>query len=108
MATEATRRLGEPTAADAALKRLSNSWGWIKSSARKKPIGAIAASWIMLLIFAAVFAGVLPINNPLHIFGGMANAPALETPEGGKIFLLGGDTIGRDLHIDCCADLSGS
>lgn len=97
MATDATTKLGDPTFGEAVAKRLSDSWSWIKTSSRKKPLGAVAAAWVLLLVFMSIFADVFPINDPLRIWDGMSNAPALDTPEGGRIFLLGGDTIGRDL-----------
>ncbi len=64
---------------------------------RRKPLGGLSVIIIILMVVAALFAGVIAPNDPFRIFVGSSLAPAGHTPSGGHVMLLGGDGVGRDV-----------
>ncbi len=89
--TGAARRAATPA---------SMAGGWLLgfwSYCRHKPLGAISAVVILLLIVATVFAELIAPNDPLQPFIGSSFASIGHTPEGGNMMLLGADASGRDL-----------
>ena len=70
--------------------------GWLRL-ARSKPIGAAAALFILAMVVMAVFADVLAPHSPFQISAGMRLAPAWTLAPDGRVYLFGGDEIGRDL-----------
>ncbi len=69
---------------------------WLKALTRK-PLGLAAVILILFLVFTAVFADVIPPNDPYTQFTGMRIADPGATAPNGTILLFGGDEIGRDL-----------
>ncbi|NYE18963.1 ABC transporter permease [Microbacterium immunditiarum] len=75
---------------DVARKRRFHRRGW-RLSKRPDPVLVIAIVWLSALIFAGVFADVLPIANPtLPDYDNLGGPPSLAHP-------LGGDYLGRDI-----------
>lgn len=64
--------------------------------ARRKPLGFASFAFILLVILAAIFADVLAPHDPLKQYGSMSLAPVLTPAPDGKVFILGGDALGRD------------
>ncbi|MBI2857307.1 MAG: ABC transporter permease [Chloroflexi bacterium] len=69
---------------------------WVKALTRK-PLGLASAILILLLVLIAVFADVLPPNDPFTQFTGMRIAHPGTTAPNGTVLIFGGDEIGRDL-----------
>ena len=93
------------TAGESPFERGLNRWGvtlrrWLAAlgdAGRRKPLGALSAIVLLLIGIGAVFAPFVTLNDPQFIFTGASFAKAGSTPEGGRIMLLGGDAVGRDL-----------
>ena len=97
MATQIERIPIELTPGQLVAQRSLQSLKWLGGAARKKPLGAIAALWLLMLIVGAVFAPLVTIHDPLRIYNNAFHLPAWTRTEDGGLFILGGDTIGRDL-----------
>jgi peptide/nickel transport system permease protein len=66
--------------------------------ARRKPLGAVALLFIVLLVLLAVFAGVLSTPDAVtHPDSTMVGAEPGALARNGSTYLLGGDELGRDL-----------
>jgi peptide/nickel transport system permease protein len=66
--------------------------------ARRKPLGAVALLFIVLLVLVAAFAGVLaPADAVTHPDSTMVGADAGAVARNGSTYVLGGDELGRDL-----------
>ncbi|MBI2887172.1 MAG: ABC transporter permease [Chloroflexi bacterium] len=65
--------------------------------ARAKPLGAVAALLVLLLVLTAIFADVVAPHDFLKQYPALRLAPpGIISPEG-KPYILGGDEVGRDL-----------
>ena len=66
-------------------------WAKSKELARKNPLGAFGLIVVVIMVFAAVFADIITVYDPVEIsFGDMLNPPSFE-------FWLGCDQMGRDI-----------
>lgn len=66
-------------------------WEITKELARKNPLGAFGAVIVVVMVFAAVFADIITIYDPVEIsFGDMLAPPGID-------FWLGCDQMGRDI-----------
>jgi peptide/nickel transport system permease protein len=84
----------EGTPADAVTMTIAAVESGDEGLKKKFGIGAwLAAGWLGLLLFACVFASVLPIPPPEESFSGLPEAPPFEVSG----HVLGGDGIGRDM-----------
>src|SRR5215212_2051948 len=72
-------------------EQLRGPLGWVVAFARSKPIGAVAAFVLLLLVLIAIFASLLAPYSPVE------NHPRdrLVSPNG--TYLLGTDQFGRDV-----------
>lgn len=87
---EAEPRKAQPGA------RRANGWGYVRALASDKVVLA-AASFLILVVLAAIFANVVAPHDPEQ--GGLAlrNKPPLTAArDGGFPYLLGTDALGRD------------
>jgi peptide/nickel transport system permease protein len=64
---------------------------------RDRPIGAIAVVFITIFALTAILADQLVPHAPNQIYQTMRLAPAGAQAPDGRVYLLGGDEIGRDL-----------
>lgn len=71
--------------------RLRGPLGWVLSFARTKPIGAVAALVLLLLVVIALFAPLLAPYSPVE------NHPRDRLVSPGGAYLLGTDQFGRDV-----------
>ena len=68
-----------------------STWEKTKDLSRKNPLGAIGLVAVFIMVFAAVFADIITVYDPLSIdFGAMLEPPSLS-------YLLGCDQLGRDI-----------
>ena len=66
-------------------------WAKSKELARKNPLGAFGLIVVVIMVFAAVFADIITVYDPVEIsFEDMLNPPSFE-------FWLGCDQMGRDI-----------
>ena len=65
--------------------------------AKRKPVGFASITGILLIVFAAIFANLISPHDPLRQFGDMAFASPFSISPEGKPYILGGDTLGRDV-----------
>lgn len=73
--------------------------GWphsLRRFARTKPLGAIAAVLVIVMVFLALFGRLIVPHDPVLQLGGMKWASALTIANDGGILWLGGDDLGRD------------
>ena len=73
------------------LRRLSTAGHGLIEFARRKPLGAVGAAIVLILIFVALLAPFIAPEDPLSV-----NTSEVFTPPG-RDFLLGSDQIGRDV-----------
>jgi len=89
-------------------------WQRSKEIARKNPLGAFGFAFVLLMVFAALFADIITIHDPVAIsFANMLVSPNAE-------FFLGTDQLGRDIFarivygartallVGICASVIGS
>jgi len=65
--------------------------------AQRKPVGFASMMLIFLIVFAAIFANLIAPHDPLRQFGDMAFASPFSISPEGTPYILGGDTLGRDV-----------
>lgn len=65
--------------------------------ARRKPVGAASAVFILLVIAAALLADFIAVHTPVQIDTSMRLADPGKVARDGAAYLLGGDELGRDL-----------
>ena len=65
--------------------------------ARRKPLGFTSAMFILIICLFAVFADVISPHDPLNQYAPMFVARPLSQSPDGKLFILGGDSLGRDM-----------
>lgn len=67
-------------------------WTVVRRFARKKPLGAAGGVVMLVMVFAAVFAGALQTHDPITTDSGAVLAPPSEQ------HVLGADHLGRDIY----------
>mgnify|MGYP001570564842 CR=1 FL=1 len=69
----------------------------LRTLARRKPVGALAVMFVLLMVVAALLADVLAVHTPVSIDPRMRLIGPGAIARDGGIYLLGGDELGRDL-----------
>lgn len=64
---------------------------------RAKPLGAVSALVILVILFSAIAAPLIASHSPTERVIGARLAAPLSRAQDGSVLLLGGDEIGRDL-----------
>ncbi len=92
MASEPAIAEAGPLAAERPGASRPGVWTVVRRFSRKKPLGAAGGVVMLVMVFAAVFAGVLQTHDPIATDSGAVLAPPSEQ------HVLGADHLGRDIY----------